>query len=154
MTSEVMDPGTRRPEAEDMTTATQTHTETRRDGITHRLARPLLLADAATTAGNGLAYLVLAPLLHDWLGTPAGVLRELGVFLLVVGAGVAVLATRRPVPRGAVRALAALNATWVVASVAYALLGDLTTIGRAWTVLQAGVVAAFAGAQLWLARRG
>ena len=138
-----------------MTTTTQTHTSpTTRDGITHRLARPFLLADAVTTGANGVVYLVAAPLLHDWFGAPTDVIRELGVFLVLVGVGVGVLATRRPVPRRAVAALSALNAAWVVASLVYAIRGDLTTTGEAWTVLQAVVVAVFAAGQLWLARRG
>ena len=51
---------------------------------------------------------------------------------------------RRPIPRRGVAALAALNIGWVVASLDYAFLGGLTTIGVAWTVLQAVVVGVFA----------
>jgi hypothetical protein len=80
--------------------------------------------------------------------------RSLGGFLLLVAAGVALLATRRPIPRRGVAALAALNIVWVVASLDYALLGGLTTIGVAWTVLQAVVVGVFAAGQVWLARKG
>jgi hypothetical protein len=41
-----------------------------------------------------------------------------------------------------------------VASLGYAFLGDLTTIGRVWDVLQAALVGAFAIGQAWFARRG
>ena len=51
-------------------------------------------------------------------------------------------------------ALAALNIVWVLASLGYAVLGGLTTLGVAWTVLQAVVVGAFAAGQVWLARKG
>ena len=57
-------------------------------------------------------------------------------------------------PRTLVLELAAFNAVWVVASLGYAVVGDLTTIGRVWDVLQALLVAAFAIGQAWFARRG
>jgi hypothetical protein len=67
---------------------------------------------------------------------------------------VVLLATRRPIPRRGVAALATLNVVWVLASLDYALLGGLTTLGVAWTVLQAVVVGVFAAGQVWLARKG
>ena len=76
-----------------------------------------------------------------------------GAVGLVIGA-VAVLATRRPVPRREVAALALLNVVWVVASLGYAVVGGLTTLGVVWTVLQAVVVGAFAAGQVWLVRKG
>lgn len=139
-----------------MTTTQQTRTTTTYDrrGITSPLAGPFLLADAAMTGVNGLAYAAAGAWLADWFGAPETVVRSLGGFLLLVAAGVALLATRRPVPRRGVAALAALNIVWVVASLDYALLGGLTTIGVAWTALQAVVVGAFAAGQVWLARKG
>ena len=135
-----------------MTTTTSTLPAT--DGITHPKVRPFLLTDATLTAGNGLAYLVAAPWLADLFGASTTLLVGLGVFLVVVGAGVGWLATRRPVPRNLLLELAAFNGVWVVASLAYAALGDLTTIGRVWDVLQAVLVGAFAAGQAWFARRG
>lgn len=152
MTSDVMDRLRVGVEHGAMTTTTSTLPVT--EGITHPAVRPFLLSDAALTAGNGLAYLVAAPWLADLFGAPTALLVGLGVFLVVVGAGVGWLATRRPVPRSLVLELAAFNGVWVVASLAYAALGDLTTIGRAWDVLQAVLVAAFAAGQAWFARRG
>lgn len=138
-----------------MTTTASARTRTTASpGIAHPLAGAFLLTDAATTAVNGAAYLVAARLLTDWLGAPEPLLRGLGAFLLVVGAGVAVLATRRPIPRVPVLALAGLNGAWVVASLAYALAGPLSTLGVAWAVVQALVVGAFAAGQVWFARRG
>lgn len=135
-----------------MTTTTRPFTVT--DGITHKSVRPFLLTDAVLTAGNGLIYLLAAGWLADLFGAPTALLTGLGAFLAVVGAVVAWLATRRPVPRAFVLELAVLNAVWVVASLGYAVVGDLTTIGRVWDVLQAVLVAAFAGGQVWFARRG
>ncbi|WP_208544074.1 hypothetical protein [Nocardioides seonyuensis] len=137
------------------TTSLSTSSTTTRDaGIRHSLVRPFLLTDAATTAVNGLAYVVGAAWLADWFGAPADLQRGLGAFLLAFGVGVALLAVRRPVPRRGVLALVVLNEAWVVASLAYAAMGDLTALGRGWVVLQAFIVAAFAAGQLWFARRG
>ncbi len=137
-----------------MTTIESTHSTQTAHGITHRFARPFLLGDATLTGVNGLAYLAAAPLLTDWFGTPTAWLRGIGVFLIVVGVGVALLARRRPIPRRGVFGLAELNTVWVVGSVVYAFAGDLTTLGTVWTVLQAALVGAFAGGQFWFARRG
>jgi hypothetical protein len=140
-----------------MTTTQQTSTQqtsTRAAGITVPVAGAFLLVDAAMTGANGLAYAVAGGWLADWFGAPEALVRSLGVFLLVVAAGVVLLATRRPIPRRGVAALATLNVLWVVASLDYALLGGLTTLGVAWTVLQAVVVGLFAAGQVWLARKG
>lgn len=136
------------------TTSLATTNTTRDAGIHHRLVRPFLLADAVITGVNGLAYLAGATWLAGWFGAPVLLQRGLGAFLLAVGVAVALLATRRPVPRRGVLGLVLLNEAWVVASLAYAALGDLTTLGTTWVVLQAVVVAIFAAGQLWFARRG
>jgi hypothetical protein len=152
MTSDVMDLVQVRAEARAMTTTTSTLRVT--DDITHPAVRPFLLTDAALTAGNGLIYLVAASWLAELFGPSTSLLIGLGAFLVVVGAGVAWLATRRPVPRTLVLELAAFNGVWVVASLGYAVIGDLTTVGQVWDVLQAVLVAVFAIGQAWFARRG
>jgi hypothetical protein len=160
MTSHVMAPRRDRGQPEAMTTTQQTSTTTPtttapgRRRITSPVAGPFLLVDAATTGVNGLAYAVAGGWLADWFGAPETLVRSLGGFLLLVAAGVALLATRRPVPRRGVAVLAAVNIVWVVASLDYALVGGLTTLGVAWTVLQAVVVGAFAAGQVWLVRKG
>jgi hypothetical protein len=159
MTSDVMVSRRRHDQPCVMTTTQQTSTTstsaaTRTAGITVPVAGAFLLVDAAVTGANGLAYVVAGGWLADWFGAPEALVRFLGVFLLVVAAGVALLATRRPIPRRGVAVLAALNIAWVLASLDYALLGGLTTLGVAWTVLQAVVVGVFAAGQVWLARRG
>jgi hypothetical protein len=132
------------------TTATSTTTT----AITVPAAGTFLLLDAAMTGANGLAYAAAGGWLADWFGAPETLVRSLGAFLLVVAAAVAVLATRTTISRRAVAALAAVNVLWVIASLDYALLGGLTTLGVVWTVVQAVVVGAFAAGQVWLARRG
>ncbi len=144
-----------------MTTTHDTHSAptstTARDhsgGLAHPLARPFLLVDAATTGVNGLAYVLAATWLADWFGAPEALVRSLGVFLLVVAAAVTLLATRTPIRRRGVWTLVLLNTLWVVASVDYALMADLTVLGTAWVLVQAVVVGAFAAGQAWFARRG
>ncbi|GAA2411848.1 hypothetical protein GCM10010420_46150 [Streptomyces glaucosporus] len=61
--------------------------------------RRLLALDAAVTAVNGLAYLALPGFLGRLLGVDAALLTGLGVFLLLYGAGVGVLASRPAPPR-------------------------------------------------------
>ena len=139
-----------------MTTTHTTHT-TDRDhgaGLVHPLAGGFLLVDAATTGLNGLAYVLAGTWLADWFGAPETLVRGIGLLLLVIAAGVTLLATRTPVPRRGVWALVVLNTVWVVASVDYAVMADLTRLGTAWVLLQAVVVAAFAAGQAWFARRG
>jgi hypothetical protein len=135
-------------------TSTSTATTARAAGITVPVAGAFLLVDAAMTGANGLAYALAGGWLADWFGAPEALVRSLGAFLLVVAAGVVLLATRRPIARRGVAALAALNIIWVLASLDYALLGGLTTLGVVWTVLQALVVGVFAAGQVWLARKG
>jgi hypothetical protein len=155
MTSEVMVLPQHRGQPWGMTTTHNSPTvPTTRTGITHPIAGPFLLVDAVTTGANGLAYAVAGGGLAEWFGAPETLVRFLGAFLLLVGAGVAGLATRRPVPRRGVVALAVLNLVWVLASLDYAVTGGLTTTGVVWTVLQAVVVGAFTVGQVWLARKG
>ena len=155
MTSDVMASPQRRCQPRGMTTTQNTSTVSRtQSGITAPLAGPFLLVDAVMTAANGLAYAVAGGWLAGWLGAPETLVRSLGAFLLLVGAGVALLGTRRPVPRRGVAALATLNIVWVLASLDYALMGGLTTLGVVWTVLQAVIVGVFAAGQVWLARKG
>ena len=123
-------------------------------GLVHPLASPFLLVDAATTGLNGLAYVLAGTWLADWFGAPETLVRGLGVFLLLVAAGVTLLALRTPIPRRGVWALVTLNTIWVVASVDYAVVADLTGLGTAWVLLQAVVVGVFAAEQAWFARRG
>jgi hypothetical protein len=119
------------------------------------LTRAALGLDAVVTGANGVAYLAAASLLDEPLGMPAGFLRGVGAFLIVFAACVACVATRRQINRTAVYAVIALNALWVVDSIALAAFGwyDPTTGGSVWAILQAGVVAGFAALQAYAIRR-
>ncbi|MGY1640228.1 hypothetical protein ACI782_03735 [Geodermatophilus sp. SYSU D00703] len=108
------------------------------------LLRVALRLDAVVTGLNGAAYLLAAGPLAGLLGLPAGWLRGAGVFLLAFAAAVWLVGTRPGPPT--VRTVVAANALWAAGSVVAVLagLGSPTTVGAAWLVLQALVVAAFA----------
>lgn len=111
--------------------------------------RLALKLDAVVTGANGAAYLALAGPLEDLLGVDAALLRGIGAFLLAFAAFVAVVATRPDVPRAGVTAVIEGNVLWVIASLAFAVAGVSSpdTAGTVWTVMQAAVVAGFAGLQ-------
>lgn len=119
------------------------------------LLRTALLLDAAVTGLNGVAYLAGASYLEGLLGLDARLLRGIGAFLLAYGLAVAVLGRRARVPRAAAWAVVALNAAWVVDSLAAAALGwgTPTAVGRTWIVVQALVVGGFAALQTVALRR-
>src|SRR5687767_8671593 len=101
------------------------------------LLRLALRADALVSGLNGAAYLVIAGPLSDLLGLSAGVLRAVGLFLLVYAAAVWWVANR-PVA-SAVRTVITGNLVWTAGSIAVVAtdLGTPTTIGAVWLVLQA-----------------
>jgi hypothetical protein len=117
------------------------------------LLRLALRADAVVSGLNGAAYLLLTGPLSDLLGLSAGVLRAVGVFLLVYAAAVWWVGDHPAAP--AVRTVIIGNLLWSVGSIAVVVadLGTPTTLGAVWLVLQAAVVAAFAVLQLVGLRR-
>ncbi|MER7127661.1 hypothetical protein [Streptosporangium saharense] len=119
------------------------------------LLRLALRLDAVVTGVNGVAYLLLAGPVSDLLGLAVPLQRGVGVFLLVYGVAVWLLAMPKTVNRGAVTAVIALNALWAVASVVELALGGLgtTTLGAVWVVAQALAVGGFAALQ-YVALRG
>ncbi|NUP66219.1 MAG: hypothetical protein HOV96_33390 [Nonomuraea sp.] len=115
-----------------------------------KFLRLALAADAVVTGVNGLVYLALAAPASDLLGPGAGLLREIGLFLLVYGAAVGLLAARPAISPAAVKAVIALNVVWTLASVAAVVTGaaGLTTLGAIWAIAQALVVGLFAELQI------
>ncbi|TDD29158.1 hypothetical protein E1286_46610 [Nonomuraea terrae] len=115
-----------------------------------KFLRLALTADAVVTGGNGLVYLALAGPVSTLLGPDAGLLRGIGVFLLVYGAAVGLLAGRRTISPAATTAVIALNIAWTLAGVAAVVTGALgfTTVGAIWAIAQALVVAGFAELQI------
>jgi hypothetical protein len=117
------------------------------------LLRLALRADAVVSGLNGAAYLLLTGPLSDLLGLSAGVLRAVGIFLLVYAAAVW-LVGGRPAAH-AVRVVITGNLLWSAGSVAVVVadVGTPTTVGAVWLVLQALVVAGFAVLQIAGLRR-
>ena len=117
------------------------------------LLRLALRVDAVVSGLNGAAYLLLAGPLADLFGLSAGVFRTVGLFLLVYAAAVWLVGGRPVAP--AVRAVIGGNLLWSAGSIAVVVtdLGTPTTIGAAWVVLQALVVAGFAALQIAGLRR-
>ncbi|MEV1172034.1 hypothetical protein [Nonomuraea sp. NPDC049784] len=115
-----------------------------------KFLRLALTADAVVTGVNGLVYLAFAAPVSDLLGPGAGLLRGIGAFLLVYGAAVGLLATRRAISPAATRAVIALNIIWTLGSIAVVVTGaaDLTTVGAVWAIAQALVVGVFAELQI------
>jgi hypothetical protein len=151
MTSQVIAVTTRHLEAGDMNSTT-THTVTTTGPVSLKTA---LLLDAAVTGANALAYVAGAAALDSLLGPSSTHLVTIGLVLAVCAAVLAVTGTRWPIHRGWATFAAEVNIAWAVGSLAVVVLGglDLTTAGQVWTVLQAGVVAAFAALQLTALRR-
>jgi hypothetical protein len=120
----------------------------------HDLLRLALVADAAVTGANAVAYLAGAFVLDSLLGVPAGLLLALGAFLAVFAGLVLRVATRPEVPRAGVLAVIDANMAWVVASLLVLALDAFTpeTAGQVWIALQAVVVAGFAALQ-WIGLR-
>jgi hypothetical protein len=113
------------------------------------LLATVLKIDAVVSGANGLAYLVAADVLDSPLGISGGLLRSLGVTLLVFAGAVYHVGTRRPIPTKPVRLVIAANAVWAADSLLAVGAGWLTptAAGALWVVAQAVVVAAFAALQ-------
>jgi len=111
--------------------------------------RTALKLDAVVTGANGAAYLVAAGPLEDLLGLEPALLRGIGAFLLLFSAAVWMVASRPHVSSSAALAVIAINVLWAADSIACLASGpsDPTTFGAIWIVMQALVVAGFAGLQ-------
>ncbi|MFF3339960.1 hypothetical protein [Streptomyces flavidovirens] len=120
------------------------------------MLRRFLALDAVVTTTNGLVYVAASGPVGRLLGVGSGLLFGLGVFLVVFGAGVGYLASRREPATLPVKAVIEANLAWAVAGlVALALWFSPTTAGTFWIPMQAATVAGFAALQhLALRARG
>jgi hypothetical protein len=118
------------------------------------LLRLALVADAAVTGANAVAYLAGAFVLDSVLGVPAELLLALGAFLAVYSGFVLRLATRPSIPRRGVMVVIDANVAWAAASLLVLGLDTFTpdAAGQIWIALQAVVVAGFAALQ-WIGLR-
>lgn len=117
--------------------------------------KAVLLLDAAVTGANGLAYVAGAAFLDSLLGPSASHLVALGVFLIGCSIVLATIGIRRPISRGWTMFAIEVNLAWAIGSIAAVAFGwlELTTTGQVWTIVQAGLVAAFAALQFSALRR-
>lgn len=118
-------------------------------GNSRTFLRRALVADAAASGATGVLLLLGSTFLDALLGLPEELMQVAGLSLLPFAALVAYLATRARVPRGAARAVIAINAAWTAGSVLLLLSGWIapTGLGVAFVVAQAAVVAGFAAMQ-------
>ncbi|MFB7466000.1 hypothetical protein ACFCZ1_21305 [Streptomyces sp. NPDC056224] len=127
-------------------------------GITRTTApqtalRRFLALDSVVTTGNGLAYVAFSAPLGRLLGVGQDLLPALGVLLVLYGAAVGRLASRRRPPALPVKAVIAANYAWAALSlVSLAAWFAPTTAGLVWIPVQAATVAAFAVCQQFALR--
>ena len=113
------------------------------------LLRTALVGDAAASGATGLLMFAGAGFLTGPLGLSEDLLRYAGLFLLPYAAFVAWLGTRETPSRAAVWVVIVVNTIWVADSLLLLLGGwdGPTALGTAFVIVQAAVVAGFAGAQ-------
>jgi len=120
-----------------------------------KFLRGSMLADAVISGATGLLMLAGAGVLTSWLGVPAPLMRYAGLILLPFAAMVLYLARTPLVSPAGVRLVIALNVAWVAASILVLVAGwiEPTTLGMAFVIFQAVVVAGFAELQYTGLRR-
>jgi hypothetical protein len=119
------------------------------------LLRGALMIDAAISGATGLLLASGAGVLEELLALPQGLLRYAGLSLLPFAAVVGYVSTREALSPASVRTVVALNAVWVVASVALLLSGQVSpnALGITFVLGQAMAVAALADVQYFGLRR-
>lgn len=113
------------------------------------LLRFALRLDAGATLATGAAMLTLAPRMQAVLNLPTTLLRGAGLFLLGYALVIALLSRRATLPAWAVWTIIVGNALWAIdcALLAFTGLVAPTTLGIAFLIAQAVVVAGFAELQ-------
>ncbi|MEV2276977.1 hypothetical protein AB0I72_15480 [Nocardiopsis sp. NPDC049922] len=107
-------------------------------------AHPLRLAlraDGLACAGAGLVLLLGAPVLPELLGLPLALVLSAGAFLVPFAVVLWLLAARPAPGSRETVPVVALNALWVVGSVAVVLVAAPTAFGVAFVLAQALAVA-------------
>ncbi|KEZ34309.1 hypothetical protein [Frankia sp. CeD] len=117
--------------------------------------RRFLALDAVVTAVNGLVYLAASGALGRLLGVGSDLLVGLGVFLVLYGLAVGLLASRTRFPILAVNAVIEANLAWAVLSIVARVFwfDDPSIAGQVWIPLQAATVGGFAVLQFAALRR-
>lgn len=111
--------------------------------------RAILTLDAIASGAMGLLLLLGATVLDGLFDLPVTFLRVTGAILLPWAVALLVAASRQPVNRLAVRAIALVNVAWIAGSLVL-LAGtwvDPSALGVAFVIVQAIAVAGFAAIQ-------
>lgn len=119
-------------------------------------ARHAVLADAAASGALAALFIAAAGPVATLTGLPAGFVFWIGVALLPWTVALALIGRAEPPAASAVETVVAVNALWVVASIAVIVLGvfDLNALGIAFVIAQALAVAVLAEFQFMGLRRG
>jgi len=119
------------------------------------LLRRALLADAVISGAAGALQLAATGPLSGMLAIEAGWLQRSGVILLVWTAFLGWVLTRKPVSSSLAWTVIGLNLAWVAASILVLVEGAIApnTLGMAYVLAQAAVVAIFAELQFFGLRR-
>jgi hypothetical protein len=120
------------------------------------LLKLALLGDAAACAASGLLLAAGAGALAGPLGLPDPLLRIAGLALLPWAAFLAFIGSRAAPARGAVGAIIAVNAVWVLDSLLLAggAFGVVPSVpGVAFVLAQAAIAAGFTALQILALRR-
>ncbi len=118
-------------------------------------ARHAVLADAAASGAMAAFFIAGSGVVAQLTGLPRLLLFWVGIAFLPWVAALVLIGRAEPPAAGAVEAVIAGNALWVVASVAVLALGvfDLNALGVAFVVAQAVAVAVLAELQFLGVRR-
>lgn len=114
-----------------------------------------LLLDAVATTASGAALLLFTAEMETLLRLPSTLMSYAGWFMLAYAAVIALLSRRATLPRWAVWTVIIGNALWAVQCAALGFVGVLapSTLGIAFLLVQAVVVAGFAELQYFGLRR-
>ncbi|GAM98618.1 hypothetical protein U91I_02253 [alpha proteobacterium U9-1i] len=113
----------------------------------------VLLADALVSGVAGLMMILAAPLLAPLLNLPASLLQLAGVSLLPWFLALVALSRQAQVSRGALMWVVAVNAIWVLGSVAVLFVWSPSAFGYAFIIVQAVAVGVFAELQMVALKR-
>lgn len=115
--------------------------------------RRVLLADAVVSGAAGLVMIVAAALLAPLVNLPEGLLQIAGAILVPWFVALMWLARLNTIPRTGVMAVIAVNAAWVLGSVAVLFTFAPSLFGDGFVMAQAVAVGLFAELQIVALKR-
>lgn len=115
--------------------------------------RRVLLADAIVSGAAGVVMMLGAAPLAPLLNLPEPLLLIAGASLMPWFLALITLSRLEAVPRGGVRAVIAVNALWVAASIAVLFVTSPSALGYAFVIAQAVAVGVFTELQIMALKR-